>query len=359
VARRSMLGLCRWRRKEGSEREGEEATCHPRNCRPFSFIRRLARTRAPPPSFPTRSPFISRCGGALPLEQRQRPGGACAPRRGSARSRAEDTKERDVRGTPSRNALTRPSIRHPTPSQLARPPLQPLSSLPSPLATASHCPGLHDRPILFSASQRAALNPTYGDEERDNDHLPVCSQVDHSPSLSLSLFFLSLSLSLSLSLPLSLSLSLSVFLSICQSPSVSLCFSLSPPSLLSLSLSSFFFLSLSLSLSLALSFCLSFFSFRLSRVLVTIRLAHAPSPVTRQQAEGKRIVRREFTGSPTVRRKCAEQTCERRKGSAREPIPAVSTPLPWSRSRRSFPVSFVKSVRPARISEYQSGSAAA
>lgn len=120
--------------------------------------RRRARIPLPPLSL-SRSSILFLFRIALPSSSSenspssrwQRPGGACAPWRGSARLRAEDAKERDE-GAPSRNTHS-PLYPAPHSAVTTRAALLHLPSL------RLHCPGLYDRPILFSASQRAALKP--------------------------------------------------------------------------------------------------------------------------------------------------------------------------------------------------------
>jgi len=146
VVRRSMLGCAAGEgRKEASEKE--KSPCSPLLSISLSFSLSRSSTlllfRIALPSSST--------GNVLPLEPVAAPGGACAPRRGSARSRAEDAKERDE-GTPSRN----------THSPLYLAPHSAVTTRAAPFHLPSlrlHCPGLYDRPILFSASQRAALKP--------------------------------------------------------------------------------------------------------------------------------------------------------------------------------------------------------
>lgn len=155
----------------------------------------LAISRAPSHyfSFPpllSRSPSLSvvlasflrpESRGVIPLERCQRPGGACASRRGNETPDSGATDGKGKGAPPC--SVPRSFAVHPTTVSRAAPP---------PPSLRLHCPGLHGRPIPFSASQRTALNPKHHDKERDSDHLPLCalSRIICVP-VRLSLFLLS------------------------------------------------------------------------------------------------------------------------------------------------------------------------
>lgn len=113
--------------------------------------------------------------GAIPLERRQRPGGACAPRRGSGRLIVAKL-EGEGEGAPP-CSIPRSSSVHPTIGCRAAP-LPPLATapLPGPPRSPHSVLGITACSIELDARRR---------KERDNDHLPLCAPRIIYRSLSL------------------------------------------------------------------------------------------------------------------------------------------------------------------------------
>lgn len=180
------VGRC-WgvrRRKEGNRREGGTETIlslfhvspSPFLSLPFS----LPSNPLSLPSSPSHShqPSFLRHGierGAIPLERRQRPGGACAPRRGSGRLIVAKL-EGEGEGAPP-CSIPRSSSVHPTIGCRAAP-LPPLATapLPGPPRSPHSVLGITACSIELDARRR---------KERDNDHLPLCAPRIIYRSLSL------------------------------------------------------------------------------------------------------------------------------------------------------------------------------